>query len=141
MTDTSMKHLDIEIVSTSTLDLPHSAQVSLSLLDTSLADAPAIAVAQLRLRCAGVMPIRLMLNYDSRSLKAGRRYVLGARIEQEDKLWYINTVSHPVDPDSVTGPLRVSVDRVAEPACMRGEHGSGFIDQQPDGIHGGNRTK
>ncbi|BBH44660.1 YbaY family lipoprotein [Pseudomonas sp. KU43P] len=113
MNDTSIQSLDIEIVASSDGTVPPSGLVQVSLDDVSLADAPAICHAQLRLRCAGAMPINLRLNYDSQQIVPRHTYALSARIEQDGRLLYINTLKHEVELDKVTGKVRVTVDKIA----------------------------
>ncbi|MFJ4429723.1 YbaY family lipoprotein [Pseudomonas sp. NPDC089395] len=123
MSDTSIQSLNIEIVASNDGTLPPSALVQVSLEDVSMLDAPAICHAQLRLRCAGTMPINLHLNYDSRQIDPRNTYALMVRIEQDGQLLYINSSSHVVEPDKVKGTVRVTVDK---------------IDSMSDEIHDGN---
>jgi len=119
-----MKTFDVEIVSSGDAALPPSGQVQLSLLDVSLADAPAISIADSRLRCAGLMPINLQLTFDSSQIDPRHSYVLSVRIEKDGQLLYTNTTHHPIKPDTVLGTQRVTVDKIAT--------GDG-------GVYGGNR--
>ena len=122
MSDVSIRSLDIEIVASTDGTLPPSGLVQVSLDDVSLADAPAICHAQLRLRCAGTMPINLRLNYDSQQIDPRHTYALSVRIEQDGRLLYINTLTHEVALDKVKGRLQVTVDK---------------IDSMTDEVHGG----
>ncbi|MGE8322642.1 MAG: YbaY family lipoprotein [Pseudomonas sp.] len=121
---TQMKSFNVEIVSSGDNTLPPSGQVELSLLDVSLADAPAIRIAELRLRCGGPLPLNLQLTFDSKQIDSRRRYALLVRIENDGQLLYINTSHHPIKPETVFGTQRVTVDKIASSV---------------EGIHGGNR--
>ncbi|QXH50408.1 YbaY family lipoprotein [Pseudomonas fakonensis] len=110
---TQLKSFDVEIVSSGDNQLPASGEVQLSLLDVSMADAPAISHAELRLRCAGVLPITLQLTFDSSQIDPSRDYALGVSIEQDGRLQYINTYHHAIQPGTMTGTQRVTVDKVA----------------------------
>ncbi|WP_449434562.1 YbaY family lipoprotein [Pseudomonas putida] len=127
-----MKTLNVEIVSSSDNTLPASGLVKLSLADVSLADAPSITVAELHLRCAGLMPINLQLSYDPSQIDSRHTYALQASITQDDCLLYSNTTAHHVALDKVFGPLKVTVDKVHPVAGIHG-------DNSVEGIHGGNR--
>ena len=120
---TTLKSINVEIDSPIERMLPPSGLVKLSLRDVSLADAPAIEVAELRLRCGGLMPIQLQLTFDSSQIDPRRSYSLAVRIERDGTLEYITTRTHPIKPDTVFGTQRVVVDKVA---------------MQMDGLHGGN---
>ncbi|MFJ4064845.1 YbaY family lipoprotein [Pseudomonas sp. NPDC089996] len=112
---THMKAIEVEIVSSGESALPAPALVKLSLLDESLADAPSISLAELQLRCGGTMPIQLQLNFDVSQIDPNRSYGLAVRIEKDGKLLYINTSSHPIKPDAVTGKQQVVVDKIEVP--------------------------
>ncbi|MNJ61550.1 hypothetical protein D3C77_573440 [compost metagenome] len=110
---TQMKSFNVEIVSSGDNTLPPSGQVRLRLLDVSLADAPAVSLAELRLRCGGVMPINLPLTFDSSLITPRHDYALAVRIEKDGQLHYINTSRHPIDLGTVSGTQQVTVDQVA----------------------------
>ncbi|MBF8791437.1 YbaY family lipoprotein [Pseudomonas monteilii] len=135
---TQLKTINVEIVSSGDNTLPPSALVKLSLLDVSKADVPAISLAELRLRCGGLMPVHLQLTFDNSQVDPRRRYALAVRIEQADQLHYITTVEHPILPDKVFGKQQVTVDKVAK--AIDGIHG-GNLAPPAAGIHGGNRIK
>ncbi|QHG66644.1 YbaY family lipoprotein [Pseudomonas putida] len=109
---TQLKSFNVEIVSSGDNTLPRSGQVQLSLHDVSIADAPAISLAEMRLRCGGLMPINLQLTFDDKQIDPRRSYALGVRIEKDGQLLYINTSHHPIEPDTVSGTQRVTVDKV-----------------------------
>ncbi|MBT9234755.1 YbaY family lipoprotein [Pseudomonas inefficax] len=110
---TLMKSFNVEIVSSGDNTLPPSGLVKLSLIDVSMADAPAISLAELRLRCGGLMPINLPLTFDSSLIDPRRSYALAVRIEKDDRLHYINTSRHSIEPGTVSGTQRVTVDQIA----------------------------
>ena len=110
---TQMKVFNVEIVSSGDNTLPPSGLVRLSLLDVSLADAPAVSLAELRLRCGGVMPINLPITFDSSLIDPRHDYALAVRIEKDGQLHYMNTSRHAVDLGTVSGTQRVTVDQVA----------------------------
>ena len=58
---TQMKTLDVEIVSSGDNTLAPSGLVELKLIDISKADARSISLAELRLRCGGLMPIKITM--------------------------------------------------------------------------------
>ncbi|MFK3775072.1 YbaY family lipoprotein [Pseudomonas sp. NPDC089406] len=108
-----LKSFNVEIVSSGDNQLPACAEVQLSLLDVSMADAPAISHAELRLRCAGVLPITLQLTFDSSQIDPSRDYALSASIENDGKLHFINTYHHCVEPGTAAATQRVTVDNIA----------------------------
>ncbi|HGA2320529.1 TPA: YbaY family lipoprotein [Pseudomonas putida] len=118
-----IKSIDVEIVSSGDTNLDPASQVQLSLLDVSLADAQAITIADARIRCGGSLPISMRLNFDSCRIDECHSYALSVRIEKDGKLVYINTSRHPINPNTVFGTQRVTVDKIVAIA---------------DGIHGGN---
>lgn len=93
--------------------LPPSAQVSVSLQDVSLADAPAQVLANQVLPGGKQVPIAFTLNYDPAQVKPGHSYAVSARIELGGKLMFISTERHSVKLDgSDAQPLRIRVDAV-----------------------------
>ncbi|EKT4523501.1 YbaY family lipoprotein [Pseudomonas putida] len=133
---TQLETINVEIASSGDNMLPPSGLVELSLVDVSRADAPAIALAELRLRCGGLMPVNLQLTFDSNQVDPRHRYALTVRIEQDGRLHYITTAEHPIRPDKVFGTQRVIVEKVARE--IEGLHGGNLPLPSP-GIHGGNR--
>ncbi|SDH58999.1 YbaY family lipoprotein [Pseudomonas panipatensis] len=93
--------------------LPPSAQVSVSLQDVSLADAPALELAHQTLPGGQQVPIAFTLEYDPKQVKPGHSYALSARIENAGRLLFTNTERHSVKLDgSDPQPLRIRVDAV-----------------------------
>ena len=109
---TQMKTLDVEIVSSGVNTLEPYGLVKLQLIDVSKADAPSISLAKLRLRCGGKMPINLSLTFDTSLIDPRRSYALAARIEIDGQLRYINKNRHSIEPATVSGTQRVTVDPV-----------------------------
>ncbi|WP_087501381.1 YbaY family lipoprotein [Pseudomonas sp. SID14000] len=112
---TQMKSFNVEIVSSGKSTLPPSGQVKLSLLDVSLQDAPAISLAELRLRCGGLLPINLQLTFDSSLIAPDHVYALAVRIEKDGQLHFVNTSRHPIEPATISGTQQVTVDSVVAP--------------------------
>ncbi|MCO6691078.1 YbaY family lipoprotein [Pseudomonas asiatica] len=119
---TQMKTLDVEIVSSGDNTLAPSGLVELRLIDISKADARSISLAELRLRCGGLMPINLPLTFDTNLIDPRRSYALAARIEIDRQLRYITTSRHSIEPATVSGTQRVTVDQIAT------ENGRQFSD-------------
>jgi putative lipoprotein len=94
--------------------LPPAATLSVSLQDVSLADAPAVTLAEQKGPVKGQVPLPFHLTYDPAQVKPGHSYSVSARIELDGKLLFITTERHTVqlngqDPQ----PLRVRVNAVA----------------------------
>lgn len=119
---TQMKTLDVEIVSSGDNTLAPSGLVELKLIDISKADARSISLAELRLRCGGLMPIKLPLTFDTSLIDPRRSYALAVRIEIDGQLRYITTSRHSIEPATVSGTQRVTVDQIAT------ENGRQFSD-------------
>ena len=119
---TQMKTLDVEIVSSGDNTLAPSGLVELKLIDISKADARSISLAELRLRCGGLMPINLPLTFDISLIDPRRSYALAVRIEIDGQLRYITTSRHSIEPATVSGTQRVTVDQIAT------ENGRQFSD-------------
>ena len=103
--------LDGEVVYLQRLALPPSANLNVKLRDVSLADAPAIALAEYDGPITGQVPIPFHLQYNRNDVKPGHRYSVSARIEAEGHLLFVTTEHHDVqlngqDPQ----PLRIRVD-------------------------------
>ena len=106
--------LDGEVFYLQRIALPPAATLSVSLLDVSLADAPAVTLAEQKGPVNGQVPLPFHLSYDPAQVKPGHSYSVSARIELDGKLMFITTERHSVqlngqDPQ----PLRLRVDAVA----------------------------
>ncbi|WP_082432365.1 YbaY family lipoprotein [Pseudomonas sp. NBRC 111124] len=116
-----IKSLTVEIICSDSNTPPSNGQVKLSLLDVSLADAPATVVSELCLRWGTGFPITLPLPFDWSQIDQKHDYAIAARIEHDGELMYINTSRYPVKAGITT--YQVAVDKVRP---------------STDGIHGGN---
>lgn len=76
--------------------LPAGAVIEVKLLDVSLADAPARTIAETRITDTRQGPIPYTLRFDSSQIESRRTYALQARIQEGDRLLFINTTRHAV---------------------------------------------
>jgi putative lipoprotein len=105
--------LDGEVFYLQRIALPPDATLSVSLQDVSLADAPAIILAEQKGPVKGQVPLPFHLNYDPAQVKPGHRYSVSARIEVNGQLMFITTENHAVQLDgSDLQPLKIRVDAV-----------------------------
>jgi putative lipoprotein len=92
--------------------LPDTAKVSVQLLDTSLADAPAKVLGEAT-ATGKSPPYAYAIPYDPDAIVPGHRYSVSARITEGDKLLFISTTHNSVlgsGPDAT----EILVERVAE---------------------------
>ena len=113
MAPSNSAHLDGEVFYLQRSALPATAVLSVSLQDVSLADAPAVTLAQQKGPVKGQVPLPFRLSYDPAQVKPGHRYSISARIELDGQLLFISTQHQAVqlngqDPH----PLRIRVDSV-----------------------------
>jgi len=93
--------------------LPPAATLSVSLQDVSLADAPAVVLAEQKGPIKGQVPLPFHLSYDPAQVKPGHRYSVSARIEVDGQLIFISTEHHAVNLDGQDPqPLKIRVDAV-----------------------------
>ena len=105
--------LDGEVFYLQRIALPPSATLSVSLQDVSLADAPAVVLAQQKGPIEGQVPLPFHLSYDPAQVKPGHRYSVSARIEVNGELMFITTENHAVQLDgNDPQPLKIRVDAV-----------------------------
>ena len=105
--------LDGEVFYLQRIALPPSATLSVSLQDVSLADAPAVVLAQQKGPIEGQVPLPFHLSYDPAQVKPGHRYSVSARIEVNGELMFITTENHAVQLDgNDPKPLKIRVDAV-----------------------------
>ena len=105
--------LDGEVFYLQRIALPPSATLSVSLQDVSLADAPAMVLAQQKGPIEGQVPLPFHLSYDPAQVKPGHRYSVSARIEVNGELMFITTENHAVQLDgNDPQPLKIRVDAV-----------------------------
>jgi putative lipoprotein len=76
--------------------LPPGAFAEVWLLDTSLADAPAVEIAYLRIDDPGSPPIPFALDYDPAKIREGMQYTVRATIRHADRLLYTSDTHYPV---------------------------------------------
>ena len=93
--------------------LPPTATFSVSLQDVSLADAPAVTLAEQKGPVKGQVPLPFHLSYDPAQVKPGHRYSVSARIEVNGELMFITTENHAVQLDgNDPQPLKIRVDAI-----------------------------
>lgn len=113
MQPASKASLDGEVFYLQRIALPPTATLSVSLQDVSLADAPAVLLAEQKGPVKGQVPLPFHLSYDPDQVKPGHRYSVSARIEVAGKLLFITTEHNGVKLDgSDPQPLKIRVDAV-----------------------------
>ncbi|BBN53056.1 hypothetical protein TRE132_11810 [Pseudomonas chlororaphis subsp. aurantiaca] len=113
MQPASKASLDGEVFYLQRIALPPAATLSVSLQDVSLADAPAVVLAEQKGPVKGQVPLPFHLSYDPAQVKPGHRYSVSARIEVAGKLLFITTEHNGVKLDgSDPQPLKIRVDAV-----------------------------
>jgi len=113
MQPSAKANLDGEVFYLQRIALPPAATLSVSLQDVSLADAPAVVLAEQSGPVKGQVPLPFHLSYDPAQVKPGHRYSVSARIEVAGKLMFITTEHHGVSLDgSDPQPLKVRVDAI-----------------------------
>ena len=95
------------------------------LLDTSLADAPAIEIAYQRIEDPGNPPIPFVLDYDPQEIREGMQYGVRATIRQADQLLFTSDTHYPVltrGAGNTAEVLLIMVDRApTEPDASSGD--------------------
>jgi putative lipoprotein len=98
--------------------LPTNAVIQVQLLDVSLADAAAKAVAEESINLGQrQVPVPFSLNFDPAKIDAKHRYSLSAKITVDGKLWFISDRSYPV----LTSGNPTHVDLILKQASGQGE--------------------
>ena len=93
--------------------LPEGAVVEVSLLDVSLADAPAVVLAQTQIVPTTQVPIAFTLHYDAGQIQPAHSYALQAKILLGDTLLFISTEHYGVlTRDAPSSGVQVRVDPV-----------------------------
>lgn len=88
--------------------LPPTAVVTVRLVDVSLADAPAVLIAEQVIATAGrQVPFEFVLAYDASRTQPCHTYAVQARIENGDRLLFISDTMNPVITRSA--PTRVDI--------------------------------
>lgn len=78
------------------VELPDGAVVTVTLADTSIADAPWQVLNQQVIEDADALPLAFRLEYDPAAIDERFEYTLSASIEVGDRLIYINDTVHTV---------------------------------------------
>lgn len=111
MTSTPHATLDGEVYYMERIGLPETATYEVSLQDISLADAPAMILAQYSGPTKGQIPLPFHLTYDPAQVKPGHKYAIIAKIENDGRLLFINMAQHTVDLSTeASEPIRVRVN-------------------------------
>ncbi|MBB6466158.1 putative lipoprotein [Aminobacter lissarensis] len=105
-----------EVLYRERIALPANAVLEVQLADVSLADAPAKILGAQKIDPAGQVPIRFAIPFDPTAIKTNMTYALQARISVDDQLWFINDVSHTLDP-LTAGPQTIQVKMVRQSAA------------------------
>ncbi len=88
--------------------LPPSAVITVKLVDVSLADAPAVLIAEQVIATAGrQVPFEFALEYDAARIQPSHTYAVQVRIENGDRLLFISDTMNPVITRSA--PTRVDI--------------------------------
>ena len=95
------------------------------LLDTSLADAPAVEIAYQKIEDPGNPPIPFVLDYDPQEIREGMQYGVRATIRQADQLLFTSDTHYPVltrGAGNTAEVLLIMVDRApTEPDASSGD--------------------
>ena len=76
--------------------LPPDAVAEVWLLDTSLADVPAVEIAYQRIEGPGNPPIPFVLEYDAQQIREGMQYSVRATIRHAGQLLFTSDTHYPV---------------------------------------------
>jgi len=76
--------------------LPPGSVAEVWLLDTSLADAPAVEIAYQKIENPGNPPISFVLDYDPQKIRERMQYGVRATISQGDQLLFSSDTHYPV---------------------------------------------
>ena len=76
--------------------LPPDAVAEVWLLDTSLADVPAVEIAYQRIEGRGNPPIPFVLEYDAQQIREGMQYGVRATIRHDGQLLFTSDTHYPV---------------------------------------------
>ena len=103
--------LDGEVFYLQRMALPPAATLSVTLQDVSLADAPALVLAQQSGPINGQVPLPFHLSYDPTQIHPGHQYAISARIESDGQLLFVTTERHGVQLDGKDPqPLRIRLN-------------------------------
>ena len=109
---TSTRTISGTVTSRERMALPPAAEVEVKLVDVSLADAPAVTVAETRITPEGAVPIPYALEFDPAKIETGHEYALQARITAGGHLLFTTTTRQPA-PVADGGQVDLLVQRAA----------------------------
>jgi putative lipoprotein len=93
--------------------LPPSAVVAVKLVDISLADAPAVLIAEQVIRTEGrQVPFEFALDYDVSRILPSHTYAVQVRIEDGGRLLFISDTVNPVITRSAPNRVDIVVRRI-----------------------------
>jgi putative lipoprotein len=93
--------------------LPPSAVVTVQLVDVSLADAPAVLIAEQVIPTQGrQVPFEFALAYDASHIQPSHTYAVQVRIEDGGKLLFISDTANHVITRDAPGQLDIVVRRI-----------------------------
>ena len=78
------------------VELPEGAVLTVTLADTSIADAPWIVLSQQVLNDVTALPAEFRLEYDPAEIDERMEYSLSASVELDGRLLYVNDTVHTV---------------------------------------------
>lgn len=91
--------------------LPPNAEVEVKLVDVSLADAPAVTIAETKIKPERSVPVPYALEFDPAKIETGHTYALTARITSGNDLLFTTTTQHPAPTDGAEN-VEIMVERV-----------------------------
>ncbi len=92
--------------------LPSQAVVTVSLVDVSLQDIAAPAIAEKSFTVPGQMPIAFELAYDPNTIDKRHSYAVRARITAGEQLLFTTSTAHPSFTDDGLDELEIVLQRV-----------------------------
>lgn len=78
------------------VELPEGAMLTVTLADTSIADAPWVVLSQQVLKDVAKLPTAFRLEYDPAQIDERMEYTLSASVEVGGRLIYVNDTVHTV---------------------------------------------
>lgn len=94
--------------------LPPEANLTVQLLDVSLADVAAQVIGETKISDISGSPIPYSLHFDANQLLPGHSYALQARIAAGDTLWFVNDTRHAIEPENAQQPFDINVVMVRQ---------------------------
>jgi putative lipoprotein len=90
--------------------------LTVKLLNVSKMDVKADVISERAIELNGGPPYDVSLQYEQSKIKAGHRYSVSARIENQDQLLYISTTNNdPFTQQQTEQPYKIIVSKVAAP--------------------------